>query len=377
VVEDLDGNRYLDFSAGQGVCSVGHCHHHVYATVQQQLLSLINVGSRDFIHEPKIALCEKLIQLTPGRDPKRVLLGTSASDLVEIAAAVTRHHTLREKVIAFTGSSHGQSSLGSFNAEQVRAQRNRHLGGQVVEAPYNDLEAVKKLLAEDVSPDEVAAIFIQPIMREGGFIFPPQEYLTGLREICDRHHILLVVDENQIGIGSTGKIVASQYYDIVPDVLLIHRGLGSGFPIGALIAREPILNWPEQLRGLSEQVDSVACAAALATVEVVEQHFIKHVDPLQEVGQAKLHEIVDRHKFLAGHHGFGLMFRVELGWPRASKARVTELRDRVIQECYTRGLLLKICGPDGVRIEPPLCVNRMQLEVGLDVFGEAVYTVSF
>ncbi len=276
VVEDLDGNRYLDFSAGEGVCSVGHCHHRVLQAVQQQLLQLINVGSRDFVHEIKIELSEKLLQLTPGMGLKRVLLGSEAADLVEIAAAIARHHTMRETIVVFDGSSHGQSSLGSFNPEQVKIRRNRRLGGRVVEVPYNDLDALRNLLAEKLSPEQVAAIFVQPILREGSFVCPPRNFLAGLREICDQHHILLVVDENQIGLGSTGWMFCCQYYEVEPDVLMIHRGLGSGFPLGALIAREPILNWPEQLRGLSEQVDSVACAAALATLEVTEKYFIKH-----------------------------------------------------------------------------------------------------
>jgi len=378
VVEDVDGNRFLDFVAGIAVCSTGHCHPAVVKAIEQQSRHLIHICGSDFYYEPMIALAEKLTDIAPGSDPKRVFLTNSGAETVEAAMKLARHHTQRKWIIAFYGAFHGRT-MGALSLTSSKVRQKERFGPlvpMVAHAPYGDLDFLENvLLKSEVPPDEVAAIFVEPILGEGGYLVPPAEFLPGLRKLCDRHGILLVADEIQTGMGRTGKMFACDHFKVVPDVLCLAKGIASGMPIGAVVARADVMNWPVGSHGSTYGGNPLGCVAALATIELLEKQLIANAADLGQVAVGKLDQIETRRKCVTRVRGMGLMLAIDIVKPR-SGAKSPELRDRIVQEAFERGLLLLGCGDTGIRVVPPLCINHTQLEVGLDVLDEAIATVS-
>lgn len=379
IVEDVDANRYLDFTAGIAVCSVGHCHPQVVQAVRRQSEKLMHICGSDFHYEPMIALAEKLARIAPGQGPKRVFLTNSGTEAVEAAIKLARYHTNRKALIAFDGAFHGRT-MGSLSLSSSKARHRARFGPflpMVELAPYGNLDALRgHVFQRRVAPDEVAAIFVEPILGEGGYILPPEGFLAGLRELCDQHGILLVLDEIQTGMGRTGKMFCCDHEGVAPDILLLAKGLGNGMPIGAVVARHDVMDWEPGAHGSTFGGNPVSCAAALATIDLIEKQMLDNVNRLSPIAQSKLERISGKHACIANARGRGLMLAIDVIRDVRTGEPDPRLRDRILNEAFGRGLLLLGCGDHAIRFIPPLCINRVQLEVGLDVFDEVVATVS-
>lgn len=378
VVEDVDGNRYLDFAAGLAVCATGHCHPKVVAAIRDQAGTLIHASGTDFRYEPMVTLAGKLAAIAPGRSDKRVLLLTSGAEATEAAFKLARHYTGRKWVIAFHGASHGRT-MGALSLTSSGAREKvdfEPLVPMVGHVPYGDLQAIEEqIFGRQAPPEDVAAIFVEPILGGGGYVVPPKNFLPRLRSLCDRHGILLVCDEIHSGMGRTGKMFACQHFGVVPDVLLCAGGLASGMPLGAVIASKEIMNWPAGAHASTFAGNPVSCAAALATIELLESGLITNAAKQGQHLQQKLGEIAARRKCVDHARGLGLMAAVDIVSRKTGKGD-RRVRDRIMQEAFGRGLILLGCGPAGIRFSPPLVINETQIGVGLTVFDEVVATVA-
>ncbi len=377
VIEDVDGNRFLDFAAGIAVCATGHCHPKVVAAIEAQARNLIHICGSDFYYPPMVDLLEKLATIAPGPHPKRVLLTNSGTEAVEAAFKLARHHTNRKWVIAFHGAFHGRS-MGALSLTSSKVRQKERFGPlvpMVAHVPYGSTEAIEnELFKRQMSPHEVAAIFVEAIQGEGGYIVPPPNFLPDLRTLCDRHGILLVCDEIQCGSGRTGKWFGFEHFDIIPDLILMAKGLASGMPLGAVIARADIMNWPPGAQGSTFGGNPVCCAAALATLELIEQHYMESARTLGKKLLAALGEIAERRKILSGVRGLGLMCGVDVINRKTGKPD-PKLREKIIRSSFERGLVLLPCGESAIRFCPPLCINETQLDVGLKLFDESLAMV--
>src|SRR3990170_170956 len=373
VVEDVDGNRFLDFAAGIAVCATGHCHPKVVAAIEHQARNLIHICGSDFYYPPMVELMEKLATIAPGKEPKRVLLTNSGAEAVEAAFKVARHHTNRKWVIAFHGAFHGRT-MGALSLTSSKARQKERFGPlvpMVAHVPYGDVERIEnELFKRQMSPNEVAAIFVEPIQGEGGYVLPPPSFLPDLRALCDKYDILLVCDEIQSGAGRTGRWFAFEHFGIIPDLILMAKGLASGMPLGAVIAKADIMNWPPGAQGSTFGGNPVCCAAAIATLELIENGYMANAATLGKRVLAELSEIAERRKFLTGVRGLGLMCGIDVVNRKTGKAD-PKLREKLLRTSFERGLILLPCGENGIRFCPPLCINETQLDVGLKLFDES------
>ena len=378
VVEDVDGNRYLDFAAGIAVCATGHSHPKVVSAIQEQAASLIHICGTDFYYEPMVRLCEKLTAVTPGDFPKRVLLTNSGTEAVEAAIKMCRRHTHRKRIIAFYGAFHGRT-MGALALTSSKATQKAGFGPlipMVSHVPYGTLDALRDtIFKQQLDPSEVAAIFVEPIQGEGGYVFPDPSFLPELRALCDEHDIVMVCDEIQSGAGRTGKMYACEHYDVVPDVLLTAKGLASGMPLGAVVARETVMDWPPGAQGSTYGGNPVCCAAALATLDLIQSSYMNNAATLGPHLQRRLGVIAEKCKVFADVRGLGFMVAVDVVHRQGGKPDAAK-RLRICKEAFTRGLILLPCGDHSIRFCPPLCINQTQLDVGLDVLDEAIATVT-
>ncbi len=377
VIEDVDGNRFLDFAAGIAVCASGHAHPKVVAAIEQQAKALIHICGSDFYYPPMVDLMEKLAAIVPGGNAKRVLLTNSGAEAVEAAFKLARHHTNRKWVIAFHGAFHGRT-MGALSLTCSKARQKEKFGPlvpMVAHVPYGNVEAIEATLFKyQMSPNEVAAVFVEAMQGEGGYVVPPPEFLPELKALCDRHGILLVCDEIQSGIGRTGKWFAFEHFGIVPDLVTLAKGLASGMPLGAVVAPTEIMNWPPGAQGSTFGGNPVCCAAALATIELVESGFMANAERLGKRLMSRLTEIAATRKVIDRPRGLGLMCGVDVVSRRTGKGDAKR-REKILQAAFERGLILLGCGEAGIRFCPPLCINEAQLDVGLKLFDEAVATV--
>ncbi len=378
VLEDVDGNRFLDFAAGIAVCSTGHCHPKVTAAIEAQAKSLIHICGCDFYFPGLVDLTEKLASIVPGDFPKKVFLTNSGTEATECALKLARYHTNRKWIIAFHGAFHGRT-MGALSLTCSKFKQRERFGPFVpmtAHVPYGDADAIEtQLFKQMMSPSEVAAIFVEPVQGEGGYIIPPAEFLPKLRALCDKHGILLVCDEVQSGCGRTGKWFACEHFGVVPDITLIAKGVASGMPIGAVVARADVMSWPPGAQGSTYGGNPVCCAAALATLEQIETHYLANVVKLGPRLLGTLSDIAERRKTITNVRGLGFMCAVDVINRRTGKADV-KLRTKILESSFERGLVLLPCGDCGIRFCPPLCINESQLDVGLKVFDEALATVA-
>lgn len=374
IVEDVDGNRFLDFAAGIAVCSTGHCHPKVKEAMIEQIHSLIHICGSDFFYPSMVQLVEKLAEIAPGNDPKHVFLTNSGAEAVEAAIKLARYHTKRKGIIAFHGAFHGRT-MGALSLTCSKARQKERFGPfipMVHHVPYGDVEAIEnKLFRYLISPEEVAAIFVEPFQGEGGYIVPDAEFLPSLRALCDKHKILLVCDEIQSGAGRTGKWFACDHFNTVPDIVLMAKGMASGMPIGALITKAEIMDWPPGAHGSTYGGNPVCCAAAVATLELIESGLMENAANLSPKLINDLNKICDSRKIVANTRGLGLMCAVDVINRRTGKGDA-KLRQKILQGAFDRGLILLPCGEVAIRFCPPLCINDTQLDVGLKIFDEAV-----
>jgi 4-aminobutyrate aminotransferase len=392
VVEDVDGNLFLDFMAGIAVASTGHAHPRVVKAIEEQARKFLHICGSDFYYEPMAELAEKLAELAPGGGGKKVFLTNSGTEAIEAAIKLARYHTGRHHVIAFHGSFHGRT-LGALSLTASRASHRARFGpllpgvhhvpfgfchrcpmhleyGTCAIACVSDLE--KTLFRHEVSPNEVAALFVEPVQGEGGYVVPPPEYLPMLQELCRRHGILLVADEIQSGFGRTGKMFACEHWGIEPDILCVAKGIASGMPLGAMIARDEISSWSRSTHGSTFGGNPVACAAALATIAVIEDGLVANAAAVGGYLKEKLNEVKKHQPVVSDVRGLGLMIGVEFAKNDPGRLPDAKLRDRVMQRCFQKGLLLLSCGESTLRFCPPLIVTKAEADIAAAIFDTAI-----
>lgn len=371
VIEDVDGNVFLDFMAGIAVASTGHSHPKVVKAIEKQARKFLHICGSDFYYEPMAELAEKLGELAPGSSPKKVFLTNSGTETIEAAFKLARFATKRQHAVAFHGAFHGRT-LGALSLTASRSSHRAHFSPllpAVHHVPYgmagvSYLETV--LFRHQVTPEEVAAIFVEPVLGEGGYIVPPPEFLPKLWELCQRYGILLVVDEIQSGFGRTGKMFACEHWGVEPDIICVAKGIASGMPLGAMIAREEISTWTPGTHGSTFGGNPVACVAALATIHVIEDGLVKNADEMGTYLKESLAKLRSAHRRISDVRGLGLMIGVEFsqngGKPDAA------FRGQVMAKCFDEGLLLLNCGESALRFCPPLIVNRDEVDIAVAIF---------
>lgn len=388
IVEDVDGNRFLDFMAGIAVASTGHSHPKVTGAIEQQVQKFLHICGSDFYYEPMVELAEKLSRIAPGPSAKRVFFTNSGTEAIEAAFKLARFATKRQHAVAFLGAFHGRT-LGALSLTASRSSHRTRFSPLIPDVhhvpfahchrcPYHldhascAIECVnyleKILFRHEVAPDEIAAIFVEPIQGEGGYVVPPDEFLPMLQDLCRRYGILLVVDEIQSGFGRTGKMFASQHWGVEPDILCVAKGIASGMPLGAMIARDEISVWTRGTHGSTFGGNPVACAAALATIETIEQGLVENAAAQGGYLKERLLELKAIHPAINDVRGLGLMIGVEFQRPDGSCAPDGKLRDQVMQKCFESGLLLLSCGESTLRFCPPLIVTRAEVNRAVEIF---------
>jgi 4-aminobutyrate aminotransferase len=377
VIEDIDGNRFLDFAAGIAVNSTGHAHPHVVAAIREQAGELLHFSASDFYLPIYAQLCRELVRITPVKGGHaRAYLGNSGTEVVETAIKLARYATGRPYVVGFLGGFHGRT-YGSVSLTASKAKYHKGFGPLlpgVFHAPYGRVEDLRwfdEVLFERLAPaDEIAAVIVEPIQGEGGYIVPEDGFLQGLRELCDRHGIVLVADEIQSGAGRTGRMWATEHWSVEPDVVLVAKGIASGLPLGALVARADLLEaWGPGAHGSTYGGNPVACAAALATIELLEGGLVDNARVRGEEALVRLRPLVERFPRLVREvRGRGLMIGVEFDTP--------EHAEEVQWAALQRGLLVLECGRSAVRMSPPLIVTADEVATALRLFIDAVDAVA-
>jgi 4-aminobutyrate aminotransferase len=390
-VWDVDGNRFLDFAAGIAVASTGHSHPDVVKAIQEQAEKFIHISS-DFYHQSWIELGEKLDEISPFEEAAVSFMTNSGTEAVETAIKMARFNTGRANFIGFTGAFHGRTMGVTFTASKPHYHRGFYpLMNGVIHAPYpypyrpilerkhgEDYGQTvvryieEEILAHIVPADEVAGILVEPIQGEGGYIIPPAGFFPALRKLCDRHGILLIADEVQCGMGRTGKWWAMENFEVEPDIITTAKGIASGMPLGAMIARKSVVTWPRGAHGNTYGGNPIACAASLATIKLIEEQYLQNAAEVGQYALDALSEIMVRHQSIGEVRGIGLMIGIEFIKDRKSKAPAEELRDRVVDLAFERGLLTLGCGKSVIRVSPPLNITKSEIDEGLKILEEAI-----
>ncbi len=385
MVEDVDGNRFLDFMAGIAVSATGYGHPKVVAAVQEAAGRFLHICGSDFYYEAMATLCERLARLAPGPSKKRVFLTNSGTEATEGAIKLARYSTRRTAIIAFHGAFHGRST-GAVTLTSSKARQHAGFGPllpDVHHVPYAyryrcqfcaDKPACTRgcidvleneLFVRQLDPRDVAAIFIEPVQGEGGYVFPPEGYLRDLRALCDRYGILLVADEVQCGVGRTGRMWACEHDGVEPDILLTAKGLGSGMPIGAMVAKESISTWESGSHGSTFGGNPVCCAAALATLDLVEGGLMENAVRMGERLLAGARSLAERHACIGEVRGRGLMIGIEFVRDRATREPAPILLRDLVLGAFREGLLLLGAGKSTLRLAPPLVVDQYDVDTAL------------
>jgi len=391
-VWDVDGNRFLDFEAGIAVVSTGHSNPKVVRAIQEQAEQFIHISS-DFYHHRWIELGEKINEIAPFLDNAVSFMTNSGTESVEAAIKLARHNTGATEFIAFLGGFHGRTmGAVSFTASKPIYHRDFYpLMSGVVHVPFPDpyRPILKSLPGEDygetivryieeqvfghlLPPEDVAGVLIEPIQGEGGYLVPTPGFFPALRELCDRHKILLIVDEVQSGVGRTGKWWGIQNFGVEPDIVCAAKGIASGMPLGVMFAREDLVTWPRGAHGNTFGGNPISCAAALATLELVETEYMQNAAEMGDYISDILCEIMARHPSIGEVRGRGLMIGVEFVKDRQTKEPDEALRDNIVNNAFVRGLLTLGCGKSTIRIAPPLSVNRSEADEAMEMFEEAI-----
>jgi 4-aminobutyrate aminotransferase len=396
MVEDVDGNRYLDFMAGIAVTSTGYNHPKVVAAVREAAGKFLHICGADFYFEGFARLCERLAKLAPGPSKKRVFLSNSGAEAVEGAMKLARHSTGRAAFVAFSGSFHGRT-YGALSLTASKAVQRSGFGPflpEVYHVPYaypyrcdfcrgeagctkacvTNIEA--DLFARRLDPRNVAAIVVEPVQGEGGYVVPPKGFLPELRALCDRHGILLICDEVQSGVGRTGKMFACEHEGVEPDVITVAKGLGSGMPIGALIAKESVMKWGPGAHGSTFGGNPVCCAAALATLDLVEGEFMANARTMGARLLAGAQRLGEKHRAIGEVRGLGLMIGIEFVKDRATREPYPELVGKLERLAFAKGLLLLGAGKSSLRLAPPLVVDEYDVDTALSIIDQCLVEIS-
>ena len=396
-VEDVDGNVFLDFAAGIAVASTGHCHPEVVGAIQKQAAELLHISGTDFYNEPLTDLAEKLSAIAPMPGPHKFFYGNSGAEAIECALKLARYHTGRQNVIAFLGAFHGRT-MGALSLTASKPQQKRRFSPLVpgvthVRYPYayrgctggaQAEEAFslgcaryieEKLFKTILPPEEVAAIFVEPIQGEGGYVVAPDNFMRELRGICDRHGILLVVDEVQSGAGRTGKWWAIEHTGVEPDIVCMAKGIASGMPLSVCMSRAEIMDWVPGSHASTFGGNPVSIAAALATLEILSREGMANAARVGGLMLERLDGWKKTHPLVGDVRGRGLMIGIELVKDKATREPATALRNRVETLAFERGLMVLGCGETTLRLCPPLIVSEQEATVALDILEEAITLV--
>ncbi len=391
-VWDVDGNRFLDFAAGIAVNSTGHCHPAVVKAIQEQAEKFLHISS-DFYHTKWIELAERINEIAPFLDNAVSFMTNSGTESVEAAIKLARFHTGRTEFIGFLGAFHGRTmGAVTFTASKPVYHRDFYpLMNGVLHAPYPDPyrpillsepgedygRTVVRFIEEQVlghvlPPDNVAGILVEPIQGEGGYIVPSDGFFPALRDLCDKYGIMLIVDEVQSGMGRTGKWWAIEHFNIEPDIVCAAKGIASGLPLGVMFAREHLMDWPRGSHGNTFGGNPISCAAALATIELIENEYLQNATMMGDHIMAKLQEMQSRYPHIGQVRGKGLMIGIEFVQDRSTKEPVEKLRDDIVDNAFKSGLLLLGCGKSTIRLSPPLNVTRQEVDEALAILDEAI-----
>jgi 4-aminobutyrate aminotransferase len=394
-VEDVDGNVFLDCAAGIAVNSTGHAHPDVVQAVTEQAGKFLHMSGTDFYYEPQVRLAEELASIVPIQGGVRSFFGNSGSEANEACLKLSRYTTGRQNIIAFFGAFHGRS-MGSLSLTASKVIQRRGFGPLlpgVYHAPYPDryrcplgstpetcaaacVDFIEhELFTHLVSPDEVAAVVVEPIQGEGGYIVAPDEFLQRLRELTKKHGILLVADEVQSGMGRSGKMFAMEYTGVEPDMISIAKGIASGLPLGVAVARAGLMAWPPGTHASTFGGNPVSCAAAIATIKLLKDRLLANAADVGGHLMGGLRELAGKHPLIGEVRGRGLMIGVELVRDRQTKERATGERDAVVSGAFARGLLVLGAGKNAVRFSPPLVLTREQADTAITIFDEVLTEV--
>jgi 4-aminobutyrate aminotransferase len=390
VVTDMDGNTFLDFSAGIATCTTGHCHPRIVKAIQQQAAQLIHLSGTDFFYPQLSQLAQKLTEITPGSFDKKVYFGNSGTEAIEAALKLARYASGRKNFIAFYGAFHGRT-YGSLSLTASKSIQRRGFGPfleGVSHVPYpycyrcpvrpsGDgcdpacIRVIEEQLFKTVlSPEEVAAIVFEPIQGEGGYVVPPPEFFEELQRLSKTYGILLIADEVQSGMGRTGKMFAVEHFGLEPDIVVIAKGIASGLPLSAMVASAKLMNWPAGSHASTFGGNPVSCAAALETISLLEEELIRNAAEVGRYLVSALWQLAQRHPAIGDVRGRGLMIGIELVKDRQTKEKAVQWRDQAVQRCFQKGLLILGCGENTLRLMPPLIVSREQADVALEILDE-------
>jgi len=394
-VEDVDGNVFLDCAAGIAVNSTGHSHPAVVKAITDQAQKFLHMSGTDFYYEPQVRLAEELAAIAPINGGVRSFFGNSGTEAVEACLKLARYTTGRQNIIAFIGGFHGRT-MGSLALTASKAIQRRGFGPLlpgVYHAPYPDryrcpigsspdscaeacIDYIEhQLFTHLVSPDEVAAIVVEPIQGEGGYVVAPPAFLQRLRDLTTKHGILLVADEVQSGMGRSGKMFAIEYSGVEPDMIAIAKGIASGLPLGVAVARGGLMAWPPGAHASTFGGNPVSCAAALATIKLLRDGLVQNAADVGAHLMKGLAALADTHRLIGDVRGRGLMVGVELVRDRKTKERATDERDAVVTAAFARGLLVLGAGKNAVRFSPPLVLTREEADTAIRIFDEALSEV--
>jgi 4-aminobutyrate aminotransferase len=391
-VWDVDGNRFIDMMAGIAVLSTGHSHPRVVKAVQDAAEKFLHISS-DFYHDGWVRLSEKLDEIAPFEESAKTFLTNSGTEAVETAIKLAKYHTKRSNFIGFTGAFHGRT-MGSvaFTASKPKYHSGFYPlmpGVTHVPFPYEYRPVLERKTGEDygetvvryleeevfghnVPGDEVAAILVEPIQGEGGYVVPPAGFFPALRKLCDKYGILLIADEVQSGMGRTGKWWAIEHFGVEPDMITSAKGIASGMPLGACIARESIMTWPKGAHGNTYGGNPISCAASLATIDLLEESYLANAAEVGQYALDALQEMQMRHPSIGEVRGKGLMIGVEFVKDKETKEPDEELRNKVEEVGFEHGLLLLGCGKSTIRLAPPLCITKNEMDEALEIFEETI-----
>jgi 4-aminobutyrate aminotransferase len=392
MIEDVDGNRFLDFAAGIAVVATGHCHPEVVAAIQDQAAQLIHMSGTDFYYPNMADLAEKLASIAPGKGPKRVYFGNSGAEAIEAAIKLVKYHTKRDKLIAFHGAFHGRT-MGALSLTASRSIQRKGFGtllSGVFHMPFPDTyrgtygirpESASadclsylenELFRRRVDPEEVAGIFIEPIQGEGGYLPAPDDFLQGLQRICRKYGIMFVADEVQSGMGRTGKWWASDHSGIEPDIICTAKGIASGMPLSAIIARAEVMNWVPGAHASTFGGNPVCIAASIATLGLLERQYMANAARMGDYIMKRTADWTATHKIVGEVRGKGLMIGIEFVRDQKTKEKATDLRNKLVQMAFHKGLLVLGSGDTTLRLCPPLLIEEAQADFALDTLEACI-----
>jgi 4-aminobutyrate aminotransferase len=395
-VEDVDGNRFLDFNSGIAVCNTGHCHPRVVEAIRRQAEQLIHMSGSDFYYESQSALAAKLAEITPGPKEKKVFFGNSGAEAIEAALKLARFHTRRPFILAFLGAFHGRT-MGALSLTASKAIFEKGFSPLVpgvthvpypycYRCPYHQQQypgcglACVEWIREDlfkrsIPPEEVAAIFVEPIQGEGGYVVPPPEFHKKLYDLAKEFGILFVADEVQSGMGRTGKMMAIEHWGVTPDIFALAKGIASGMPLGAMVSQSEVMDWVRGSHASTFGGNPISCQAALTTIELLEEGLIQNAAIQGEYLLKNLRDLQKQFHLIGDVRGKGLMIGIEMVKDPKTKEKAIEERNAVIQGCFEKGLLLLGCGENVLRFSPPLIITQRETDIALTILEEVLEKV--